>query len=361
MSNNRIRFSVAGIPLSVSTQEDEAYVLKLGETMDRDMGLLLAEGANVSVTNASILCAIDYLDKYQKANRSVNNMRNQIKEYLAEAANSKLLFDEEKKKTMQLESELGAVRAQLDKFAESGAEFEVAASDMDSLRRSNEQVAGQMNALNERVSALNECISAQDAELEKLRAQNDELIKHLESKDGMISELEHLNDARKTEIERLEGELKTYEQLLSDSAANAAATPAVDLDMTQEFDAPVLSLGQDPTSDNTQEFTPLAPDLAPLSPDFSAPAPDPAFDADPAQESFFTDLYTGPAGASGLQPDNGFDFSNFDLSGLESDPAALADSPPLAAPEAPLPFEQDLGADQNADDALPNLSWTDDI
>ena len=97
MANNIIELSVHGITIKVNTIESEEYVTQLAESLSTDMDSLFDQSPKTSITDALVLCAVDYLDKYQKSKQSSANMRVQLKEYLADAASAKVMLEEEKK------------------------------------------------------------------------------------------------------------------------------------------------------------------------------------------------------------------------------------------------------------------------
>ena len=91
---NKISLNIAGFNLIINTQEDEAQVRKLNDILNEDLKQILTQNPSASITNAALLCALDYLDRYDKATHSANNMRDQIKDYMADASNAKLQYDE---------------------------------------------------------------------------------------------------------------------------------------------------------------------------------------------------------------------------------------------------------------------------
>ncbi|MEA4912712.1 MAG: cell division protein ZapA [Oscillospiraceae bacterium] len=180
MPDNKIVLKIADISIPVCTTEDEAYTVALAEDIDADMRQILDSNASASVTSAALLCAIDYLDSFRKANRSTNNLRNQIKEYLADAANAKLQYDEECKKSGELTVELNAMRQHLTRIAAEGdttgaveqlkAQLAGATGEINRCKKQNGELMMQINALADKSNAMNEYISGQDKEIARLSA-----------------------------------------------------------------------------------------------------------------------------------------------------------------------------------------------
>ncbi|GEM_PF-1109899 len=227
MADNRIQLNIAGMTLLITTQEDEEYVRKLADMIERDMQEVLSQNTGASVANTAILCSLDYLDRYHKANRSAANMRAQIKEYLTDAANAKLLFDGEKKRADALAEELKNLRGQSAQRADddrraaaaqhAAAQEELAAGtkELDGLRREYETVAAQCKSLTDRIRALNDYITNQDNEISRLKGVENEQNDTIQSQTKKISQLEDTVSDKQARIEQLVTELKSLEKIVS--------------------------------------------------------------------------------------------------------------------------------------------------
>lgn len=178
MAQNKILLSIADLNILVSTAEEESYVKTLAQDLDADIRGILESNSGASVTNAALLCAIDYLDSFRKASRSSNNLRTQIKEYLADAAAAKLQYDEEKKKNDELSVEIGALRTHLTRIAAEAdqngiverlkADLAGAVNEINLQKKHIADLLAQNNALNEKSNAMSEYISGQDQEIGRL-------------------------------------------------------------------------------------------------------------------------------------------------------------------------------------------------
>lgn len=107
---NKVRLTVAGSPYVISTTDSEEYVLKLAKKLDDDINNVMADNPSLTVTRAAVFCALEYLDDYTKSIGSADNMRSQIKDYLADAAKAKLATDEARREVARLQKELQALR-----------------------------------------------------------------------------------------------------------------------------------------------------------------------------------------------------------------------------------------------------------
>ena len=143
---NKISLNVGGLNLIINTNEDEERVRRLNAVLNADLNQVLESNPTASVTNAALLCALDYLSQYDKANRSANNLRNQIKDYLSDAARSKLEADDVARKNSELNSELQSLKERVTRMAANESnvtsneealkkQLEMARSDNNTMRR----------------------------------------------------------------------------------------------------------------------------------------------------------------------------------------------------------------------------------
>lgn len=111
MPANRIRLEICGTTYVVSSTDTEPYVTELAERLDKNMNEVLAGNPSASVTTAAVLCALEYLDEWQKAISGADNMRAQIKDYLEDAARAKMSAEESRREIERLKRELAILQA----------------------------------------------------------------------------------------------------------------------------------------------------------------------------------------------------------------------------------------------------------
>lgn len=85
MAFNKVKINVAGTNYVINSMDSEEQVLRLASQLDSDVKRILEQSPSASVTAAAVLCALTYLDKLEKSNKSVDNMRTQLKQYFEEA------------------------------------------------------------------------------------------------------------------------------------------------------------------------------------------------------------------------------------------------------------------------------------
>ena len=234
MSNNRIQLVIAGISLIVSTTEEESYVTRLAQTIDEDMQALLGK-TRASVTSAALLLAIDYLDRFQKANRSATNMRTQIKGYLTDAANAKLLFDEEKKRSDLYAREVGELNSRLEQFQASssrGEDIKMLMEEHNVLLEERTNILNQLEYANNLIST---SVASRDEEIGKLQGEIRGYIEQLDIKSKQVVGYEQQLQMRQDEIDRLLEEVALLENMLNDSLKEKEQTQPPVLNLGSEF------------------------------------------------------------------------------------------------------------------------------
>ena len=115
MPVNKVRIDVCGCTYVISSPEQEDYVLSLASKLDKDMAAFMAQNANASVTTAAIMCALEYLDEHTKDGQGADNMRDQIKSYLEDAAKARFEVEDAKREVDRLRREVTYLRDKLER------------------------------------------------------------------------------------------------------------------------------------------------------------------------------------------------------------------------------------------------------
>ncbi len=92
-TNNKVKLSIAGAYYSLITEEDEKYLKELGKEVDDLISKTLKANSNISLTQASVLAALDFADKAKKSTITADHLREQIKDYLDDASSAKSKAD----------------------------------------------------------------------------------------------------------------------------------------------------------------------------------------------------------------------------------------------------------------------------
>ncbi|MDD3429715.1 MAG: cell division protein ZapA [Oscillospiraceae bacterium] len=130
MPISRIKLEICGNSYTISSTDEEGYILSLAKQLNQAMEETLDRSPQASVTTAAVLAALGYLDELEKATNGSDHMRRQISEYLEEAkrarqeaedakrtlAAAQILVEQTKKALMEAEEENVRIRQQLEEM-----------------------------------------------------------------------------------------------------------------------------------------------------------------------------------------------------------------------------------------------------
>ncbi len=110
---NKIRLTVGGIDLYVTTDDDEAYMQSIGNEVNQHIKEMTSKNSFLSVTMASVFTALEYCDKAKKTSINTQELHNKIKELSNELACARLESDEARREIERLNKENQTLRAKL--------------------------------------------------------------------------------------------------------------------------------------------------------------------------------------------------------------------------------------------------------
>lgn len=114
---NRVKVLICNSEYVISSNEDPEYVRNLAYRLDDTIKELMLSDNNMSVTKALVLCSLSFLDESNKSERSADNLRTQIKEYLEDSSEARGELDELKRELSALKKENQQLKAQLLEFS----------------------------------------------------------------------------------------------------------------------------------------------------------------------------------------------------------------------------------------------------
>ncbi len=91
--SNKIRLKIGGIEYSVTSDEDEAYIISLGAELERKMNSVMAKSPFLSTTMAAVMTALEALDESKKQQAENEQLRLENKRLLEESAMARLDAD----------------------------------------------------------------------------------------------------------------------------------------------------------------------------------------------------------------------------------------------------------------------------
>ena len=111
MERTKVKLQICGSSYIISSAEDDAdYMRKLGAELDGKMQDLMEDNPHLSITQCAVLCALDYLDAFKKAENSAENLRSQIQDYLEDSARARTDSEITRRELARVSKELAALR-----------------------------------------------------------------------------------------------------------------------------------------------------------------------------------------------------------------------------------------------------------
>lgn len=114
MDKKKVRIVICSTEYTVITEDTPEYLQSLAAELDRTLRSLVEGGRRISMTQASVLLALQYLDESKKSEMTTDNIRSQLKEYLQDATKARIEADNAKRENERLRTEIEVLRARLE-------------------------------------------------------------------------------------------------------------------------------------------------------------------------------------------------------------------------------------------------------
>lgn len=108
----KVKLTVAGEVYSLSTDDDADYVMSLGAELDKKINTLMTNVGRISVTQAAVLTALEYIDLSRKTEADCEKLRTQLEVYLEDAAKSRADAELSRREAEKLAKELAALKGE---------------------------------------------------------------------------------------------------------------------------------------------------------------------------------------------------------------------------------------------------------
>lgn len=108
MPAHKVKLEICGSSYIISTNDTDEYLLSLAEKLDADMRDVLAQAPNASIASAAVITALGYLDQADKNASGTDNMREQLQDYLEDAAKAKAESEKYRREILDLHRQLDA-------------------------------------------------------------------------------------------------------------------------------------------------------------------------------------------------------------------------------------------------------------
>ncbi len=99
---NKIRLTVGGIEYMVVSQEDEAFVRKIGDDLNEKLDQIKKTNHFLSTTMVAVLAALDYSEKLAKSRQECEQLKLQLKNAVEDAACARLNGEEARREIERL-------------------------------------------------------------------------------------------------------------------------------------------------------------------------------------------------------------------------------------------------------------------
>lgn len=88
---------ISGVQLAIVTDETEEYIKSLAQQISDRVKAMIMSSKKCSKVEATLFCALDYLDEKTKTEQAMDNLRKQIDGYIKDLEELKRENDELKK------------------------------------------------------------------------------------------------------------------------------------------------------------------------------------------------------------------------------------------------------------------------
>ncbi len=109
---NKIRLTVGGIEYMVLSDEDEAFVRRLGEDLDEKLEEIRRGNRRLSTTMVAIMAALDYSEQLAKSRAECGELRRRLENAERAGACERLNGEEARREIERLSEELCRLRQQ---------------------------------------------------------------------------------------------------------------------------------------------------------------------------------------------------------------------------------------------------------
>lgn len=114
---NKVKLTIRGSNYIINTDESVEYTEELGRRIDERMNEIMKGSFFVTATQAAVLVALEMADELTKSEKTVENFRSQIKDYLEDAAKAKTERDYYKRELERVKTEAKFKNDQINLFA----------------------------------------------------------------------------------------------------------------------------------------------------------------------------------------------------------------------------------------------------
>lgn len=116
MELNKVRLRIGGMDYYLTTDDDTTYMRDLGDEVDELLSSLMREHAKLSMTQAAVLCALQFADEKHKIYDSTAALRKEIQAYMEDASKAKTDAEVARREVDRLNKELHSLKNEISRL-----------------------------------------------------------------------------------------------------------------------------------------------------------------------------------------------------------------------------------------------------
>ena len=112
MTTNNVKVKIAGHDYYLRTDDSPEYLQKIAERADFELRRIMKDNPGFGIQNASVITALTAYDEAEKTNITLENIRQQIANYVADAAKARSAKERLSKHIAEIEKENADLKAE---------------------------------------------------------------------------------------------------------------------------------------------------------------------------------------------------------------------------------------------------------
>ncbi len=116
MEVKKIRVRIGGIDYLLTTDGDVDYLRSIGDEVDAVVSSIMKENHRLSITQAAILCALQFTDEMHKADGKALVLRKEIQAYMEDASKAKTDAEVARREVDRLNKEIHNLKNELSRY-----------------------------------------------------------------------------------------------------------------------------------------------------------------------------------------------------------------------------------------------------
>lgn len=116
MEISKVRIRIGGADYLLTTDGDVSYLRYVADEVDIAMTTLMKENRRLSMTQAAVLCALQFADDKHKEEEKSLTIRKEIQAYMEDASKAKTDAEVSRREVDRLNKEIQSLKAELERY-----------------------------------------------------------------------------------------------------------------------------------------------------------------------------------------------------------------------------------------------------